>query len=113
MRLATRFTCAVMKAPLSRRSLLLAVLARAAAQEVKFSTSVNLVTLLATVRNSDGGIANDLYEDDFVLEEDGRPQTIRYFSRESNLPLTLGFLVRRGTAESIQFRLHVRPSGQR
>jgi len=28
-----------------------------------------------------------------VLQEDGRPQTIKYFSRESNLPLTLGLLV--------------------
>jgi VWFA-related protein len=81
---------------LSRRSLLLAALAKAAAraaQEVTFSTSVDLVTLLATVRNRDGGIVNDLNQDDFVLEEDGRPQTIRYFSRESNLPLTLGLLV--------------------
>jgi VWFA-related protein len=45
------------------------------------------------VRNRDGGIVNDLNQDDFVLEEDGGPQTIRYFSRESNLPLTLCLLV--------------------
>lgn len=82
-----------MKATFSRRSLLIAALARAAAQEVTFSTSVDVVTLLATVRNRDSGIVNDLNRDDFVLEEDGRPQTIRYFSRESNLPLTLGLLV--------------------
>jgi VWFA-related protein len=82
-----------MKATLSRRSLLFGALARAAAQEVTFSTSVDVVTLLATVRNRDGSIVNDLNRDDFVLEEDGRPQTIRYFSRESNLPLTLGLLV--------------------
>lgn len=88
-----------MRPTLSRRSLLLAVLARTAAhgaqaaQEAKFSTSVDLVTLLATVRNRDGGIVSDLNRDDFILEEDGRPQTICYFSRESNLPLTLGLLV--------------------
>jgi VWFA-related protein len=90
---------------LSRRSLLLSVLFRAsarAAQEVTFSTSVDLVTLLATVRNPDGGIVNDLNQDDFVLEEDGRPQTIRYFSRESNLPLTLGLLV-----DTSRSQLHV------
>jgi VWFA-related protein len=28
-----------------------------------------------------------------MLEEDGRPQTIRYFSRETDLPLTLGLLI--------------------
>lgn len=82
-----------MKALLSRRSLLLAVLARATAQDLKFSTSVNLVTLLATVRNRDGDIVSDLNEKDFLLQEDGRPQTIRFFSRDSNLPLTLGLLV--------------------
>jgi VWFA-related protein len=91
-----------MSAPLSRRSLLLAVLARAAAQELTFSTSIDLVTLLATVRNRDGGIVNDLNLEDFVLEEDGRPQTIRYFSRESNLPLTLGLLV-----DTSRSQLHV------
>lgn len=77
----------------SRRSLLLAALFHARAQEATFSTSVDLVTLLATVRNRDGGIVNDLNQDDFVLEEDGRPQIILYFSREANLPLILGLLV--------------------
>jgi VWFA-related protein len=91
-----------MKAILSRRSLLLAAVARAAAQEIRFSTSVNLVTVLATVRNREGGIVNDLNKDDFVLEEDGRRQTIRYFSRESNLPLTLGLLV-----DTSRSQLHV------
>jgi VWFA-related protein len=91
-----------MKANLSRRSLLLAALARAAAQQATFSTSVDVVALLATVRNRDGGIVNDLNQDDFVLEEDGRPQTIRYFSRESNLPLTLGLLV-----DTSRSQLHV------
>ena len=91
-----------MKTSLSRRSLLIAAFARAAAQEVTFSTSVDVVTLLATVRNRNGAIVNDLNRDDFVLEEDGRPQTIRYFSRESNIPLTLGLLV-----DTSRSQLHV------
>jgi VWFA-related protein len=94
-----------MKATLSRRTLLLAALpcaAARAAQQATFSTSVDLVTLLATVRNRDGGIVDDLNQDDFELEEDGRPQTIRYFSRESNLPLTLGLLV-----DTSRSQLHV------
>jgi VWFA-related protein len=91
-----------MVSDLSRRSLLFAVLFRAVAQEAKFSTSVDLVMLLAAVRNRDGGIVNDLSQDDFVLEEDGRIQTIRYFSRESNLSLTLGLLV-----DTSRSQLHV------
>jgi VWFA-related protein len=35
----------------------------------------------------------DLSKDDFLLEEDGRAQSITYFSQESDLPLTLGLLV--------------------
>jgi VWFA-related protein len=35
----------------------------------------------------------DLTQDDFLLDEDGQSQTIRYFSRETDLPLTLGLLV--------------------
>jgi len=36
---------------------------------------------------------SDLTKDDFAIEEDAHPQTIRYFSRETDLPLTLGLLV--------------------
>jgi VWFA-related protein len=59
----------------------------------KFSTGVKVVNLIATVRNKKGEIVRDLAKDDFLLDEDGRPQEIRYFSQESNLPLTLGLLV--------------------
>jgi VWFA-related protein len=58
-----------------------------------FSASVNVVSLLATVRDHDGRVINNLSADDFVLTEDGVPQTIRYFSRESDLPLTICLLV--------------------
>ena len=54
---------------------------------------MKVVSLLATVRNKKGQIIHDLTKEDFQLEEDGRPQTIRYFSQESDLPLTLGLLV--------------------
>ena len=49
--------------------------------------------MLATVRNKQGQIVQNLNKDDFTLEEDGRAQTIGYFSRESDLPLTLGLLI--------------------
>ena len=54
---------------------------------------VNVVNVLATVRNKQGQIVNTLTKDDFKLEDDGKPQTIRYFSRVTDLPLTLGLLV--------------------
>jgi len=58
-----------------------------------FSTDVRVVNVLATVRNKQGQIVNTLSQDDFLLTEDGRPQTIKYFARDTDLPLTLGLLV--------------------
>jgi VWFA-related protein len=81
---------------ISRRSLLAAALPalRLAAQsDTTFSADVKVVNVLATVRNKQGQLVNDLTKDDFSLTEDGRPQTIRYFARETDLPLTLGLLV--------------------
>lgn len=57
------------------------------------AVDVKVVTLPVTVRDKHGKIVADLTKDDFTLQEDGRPQTIKYFSREANLPLTLGLLV--------------------
>ena len=80
---------------ISRRHFLLgaAAVLPGAAQEPRFSADVNVVTLVATVRDRDGRIVKDLNREDFVLKEDGAPPTIRYFSRESGLPLTVGLLV--------------------
>jgi VWFA-related protein len=64
-----------------------------AQQQPVFSTDVKVINVLATVRNKSGALVGNLTQDDFLLSEDGRPQTIRYFARESNLPLTLGLLV--------------------
>src|ERR1017187_7281526 len=57
------------------------------------AVDVKVVTLPVTGRDKQGQLVKDLTKDDFTLEEDGRPQTIKYFSQESNLPLTLGLLV--------------------
>ncbi len=58
-----------------------------------FSTDVRVVNLFATVHDAQGRVVHNLTQGDFNLDEDGRPQTIRYFSQESGLPLTLGLLI--------------------
>jgi VWFA-related protein len=58
-----------------------------------FSADVKVVNVLATVRDKKGQIVRDLTRSEFLLDEDGRPQSIKYFSQESDLPLTLGLLV--------------------
>jgi VWFA-related protein len=57
------------------------------------SVDVEVVNLFLTVRNKQGGLVANLEKADFTVEEDGRPQTIKYFARQSDLPLTLGLLV--------------------
>jgi len=62
-------------------------------QEATFSTTVKVVNVLVTVRDKQGQLVRDLTKNDFTLAEEGRAQTIRYFSPRSDLPLTLGLLV--------------------
>lgn len=85
----------------SRRQFLLTPAALAVLQpararqqdEPTFFTGVNLVTLLAGVKTKRGEIIRNLGKDDFVLLENGNPQSIRYFSRETDLPLTIGMMI--------------------
>jgi VWFA-related protein len=74
-------------------SLLVSYLPLPAQQTPTFSSDVNVVNVLATVRDKHGQIVNNLTKDDFKLEDEGHPQTIRYFAKETDLPLTLGLLV--------------------
>lgn len=74
--------------------LLLACSVFAVAQETPtFTVGVNVVNILANVMDKHGAIIRDLQQSDFTILEDGRPQAIRYFARQTDLPLTLGLLV--------------------
>jgi VWFA-related protein len=59
----------------------------------KISSETKLVTVYATVRDKKGKIVANLNKEDFALDEDGRPQTISHFVRDTDVPLTLGLLV--------------------
>ncbi len=90
--LAGRRRFLVTSAVASASAVLVATL-RGQDQEPTFSSDVQVVNQLATVRTRKGEIVRDLTKDDFSLLENGRPQTIRYFSRDTDLPLTIGLLV--------------------
>jgi VWFA-related protein len=59
----------------------------------KISVDVKTVSVPVTVHDKHGKIISNLTKEDFVVEEDGRPQTVNYFAREKDLPLRLGLLV--------------------
>ncbi len=58
-----------------------------------FKVDVNVVNLFFNVKDKRGALVPNLSRDDFQVSEDGKSQTIKYFSAESNLPLTLGILI--------------------
>ena len=62
-------------------------------QPPTIAVETKVVTVFATVRDKHGQVVSNLTKDDFALDEDGRPQTISYFARENDLPLTVGLLV--------------------
>jgi VWFA-related protein len=57
------------------------------------TVTVKVVNVPATVRDKHGQIIANLTKEDFLLEEDGHAQTVRYFAHDTDLPLTLGLLV--------------------
>ena len=64
--------------------------------------NVNVVQLFFNVKDKHGALIPNLTKDDFDIFEDGQKQTIKYFTPETNLPLTLGILI-----DSSGSQLHV------
>ena len=55
--------------------------------------NVDVVQLFFNVKDKHGALIPSLTKTDFDVFEDGKPQTIKYFKAESDLPLTLGILI--------------------
>jgi len=56
-------------------------------------TQVTVVNVFATVRDRHHGIVADLSEKDFKILEDGQEQKVAFFSKEVDMPITLGILI--------------------
>jgi VWFA-related protein len=72
-------------------------------EQSRIKVRVELVNVLTTVTDKKNRLVTDLTKDDFRIFEDGKPQEIRFFSRETDLPLRIGLLV--DTSNSIRERL--------
>lgn len=57
--------------------------------DTTFRLDVKLVNLFVNVTDKTGAIVGGLTKDDFKVAEDGRPQTIAVFERQSEIPLNL------------------------
>ena len=72
---------------------LLSTLALLAQDEPTIKVDVDVVNILFSVHNKKGGLVGNLEKNQFTLLEDGKQQDIKYFSRETDLPLTIGLLI--------------------
>ena len=61
--------------------------------ETPIKVDVDVVNVLCTVYDKRGVLVSDLKKDDFEIFENGRRQEIRYFARDTDLPLTVALLV--------------------
>lgn len=64
-----------------------------AQDEPTIKVNVDVVNILFNVRDKRGGLVSNLSKDDFTIAEDGKQQDIKYFNRETDLPLTIGLLI--------------------
>ncbi|MGA7522161.1 MAG: VWA domain-containing protein [Acidobacteriaceae bacterium] len=55
----------------------------------RFHVNVRLVNVFVNVTDANGAPVGGLTKDDFVLTEDGVPQKIAYFDRQTNMPLSM------------------------
>jgi len=69
----------------------------------KFVREVNLVDVLFTVLNRRNKLVPDLEKGDFKIFDENKPQDIRYFSKQTDLPLRIGMLI--DTSNSIRDRI--------
>ena len=69
----------------------------------RITQTVSLVDVLFTVLNRRNKLVPDLEKDDFKIWDDKTPQSIRYFSKQTDLPLRIGLLM--DTSNSIRDRL--------
>jgi VWFA-related protein len=69
----------------------------------KILSTTGLVHLVATVTDRHRNFITDLNQNDFTVNEDGSPQRILFFGRDTDLPLRIGLLL--DTSNSIRPRL--------
>jgi hypothetical protein len=72
--------------------------AQQSAQEPTLKSDVNLVSVYFIVHDSHKRLLDDLDQQQFQVREDGRLQTIKFFSHHSDVPLNVGVLLDTGTS---------------
>jgi Ca-activated chloride channel family protein len=77
------------------------------AQESTFRVDVNLVRILATVKDNTGRLIGDLEKQDFTVSDNGAPQQIAVFERRTEQPLLVSLLIDNSgsTAKDLKYEI--------
>jgi Ca-activated chloride channel family protein len=89
-----------MKIKLNLFLLALILIPRLHAQDYTLNVDVKLVNVFVNVTDQSGAIVGGLKKEDFAISEDGRPQSISVFERQSELPLNIALAI--DTSGSVQ-----------
>ena len=88
-----------------RHLLVLGLLSSAAAfGQATMSASVNEVIVPVTVTDEKGRFVTDLKKEDFKIFDEGKEQTITFFSREREQPIVVGFLLDLSSASTMHWK---------
>src|SRR5450756_152026 len=80
--------------------------AQSAAQPAPIRVNINEVIVPVTITDVQGRFVSNLEMKDFKLFDEGKPQTIRYFSHEQNQPVVVGFLIDMSNANRLHWKIY-------
>ncbi len=72
--------------------------------DASIRVSVNEVIVPVTVTDAKGRFVSDLDKKDFSVFEDGKTQSVRYFTRERSQPVVIGFLLDMSNSSRIHWK---------
>ncbi len=80
--------------------------AQSAAQPAPIRVNINEVIVPVSVTDMQDRFVSNLEKKDFKLFDEGKPQTIRYFSHEQNQPVVVGFLIDMSNANRLHWKTY-------
>lgn len=75
-------------------------------QPAPIRVTVNEVIVPITVTDDKGRFVSDLDEKDFQVFDEGKPQRIKYFSRDRGQPVVVGFLIDNSNASRLHWKTY-------
>lgn len=82
------------------------------AQETRFKVNVQLVRLLATVKDADGHVIGNLRKEDFTIYDNGIRQEVSVFERYTEQPLSIVLLIDASSSTAKELKYELESAGR-